>query len=179
MQNPDIEPAEASSLRAHAERFLPDAIYGANDGIITTFAIVAGVVGASLSSTVILILGFANLLADGVSMGASNVLARRSSPDPSERDGKIAIEHGLVTWANFVLAGAVPLLAYVLPINPDHQFAVAILLTLTSLFSIGAMRALVVDIQWFRAGLEMLIVGASAALIAYGIGMLGASLAQQ
>lgn len=41
-------------------------MFGANDGIITTFAVVSGVVGASLSNRIILILGFANLVADGV-----------------------------------------------------------------------------------------------------------------
>jgi hypothetical protein len=47
---------------------LKDYIYGGLDGIITTFAIVSGVAGANLSSSVVLILGFANLLADGLSM---------------------------------------------------------------------------------------------------------------
>ena len=65
--------------------YLPDLVYGANDGIITTFAVVSGVVGADLSERIILILGFANLLADGFSMGASNFLSRRSYADAEER----------------------------------------------------------------------------------------------
>jgi vacuolar iron transporter family protein len=65
--------------------YLPDLVYGANDGIITTFAVVSGVVGADLSRTIILILGFANLFADGISMGASNYLARRSHAEPTCR----------------------------------------------------------------------------------------------
>src|SRR5262245_12312422 len=81
----DTRPTGAR-LRSILRRCLPDLVYGANDGIITTFAVVCGVVGASLSSTVILILGFANLLADGFSMGASNFLARRSHADPGDRD---------------------------------------------------------------------------------------------
>ncbi len=59
-------------------KYLGDAVYGALDGIVTTFAVVAGVVGASLSSKIILILGFANLLADGISMAAGSYLSRRS-----------------------------------------------------------------------------------------------------
>ncbi|MBT4385091.1 hypothetical protein HOD30_05085 [Candidatus Peregrinibacteria bacterium] len=51
--------------------WLPDFVYGGIDGAITTFAVVAGVVGAQLSTPVILILGFANLLADGFSMAAA------------------------------------------------------------------------------------------------------------
>ena len=59
-------------------RYLPDFVLGANDGVITTFAVISGVVGASLSSKVVVIMGFANLIADGFSMAASNILSRRS-----------------------------------------------------------------------------------------------------
>ncbi len=59
--------------------YLKDFVYGANDGIITTFAVVAGVAGADLSATVVLILGFANLFADGFSMAMSNYLGEKSS----------------------------------------------------------------------------------------------------
>jgi putative effector of murein hydrolase len=45
-------------------------MYGGIDGTITTFAIVAGVVGADLSGKVVLVLGLANLIADGFAMGA-------------------------------------------------------------------------------------------------------------
>lgn len=61
--------------------YIKDIVYGANDGIITTFAIVAGSFGANLTPKVILILGFANLLADGFSMAASNFLGSRSEND--------------------------------------------------------------------------------------------------
>jgi vacuolar iron transporter family protein len=50
-------------------------VYGAVDGAVTTFAVVAGVVGASLSPSIIVILGFANLFADGFSMAIGNYLA--------------------------------------------------------------------------------------------------------
>ena len=52
--------------------YLRDWIYGGIDGAVTTFAIVAGSVGANLSAKIILILGMANLLADGFSMAAAN-----------------------------------------------------------------------------------------------------------
>ena len=55
-----------------------DFIYGSIDGAVTTFAIVAGVVGASLSPGIILILGFANLFADGFSMAAANYQAAKA-----------------------------------------------------------------------------------------------------
>lgn len=58
--------------------YLKDFVYGAVDGAVTTFAIVAGVAGAGLSAGVIIVLGFANLIADGFSMGVSNFLGTRA-----------------------------------------------------------------------------------------------------
>jgi VIT1/CCC1 family predicted Fe2+/Mn2+ transporter len=64
---------------------LEDFVYGATDGSVTTFAIVAGVVGASLSPAVVLILGFANLLADGFSMAVGNYLAAKARGEYIEK----------------------------------------------------------------------------------------------
>lgn len=158
-------------------RFLPDLVYGANDGLITTFAIVAGVTGASLSATVVLILGFASLLADGFSMATSDYLAERTpSADQGRTAKKDAAQHGFATFIGFVLPGVVPLLAYLLPVAPDYQFPLAAGFTLVMLFAVGAGRALASELGWWRGGLEMLLVGTLAAAVAYAVGALGAAL---
>lgn len=64
--------------------YLRDFIYGAIDGAVTTFAIVAGAAGANLADSVVVILGLANLFADGFSMAVSNYLAIHAQRD--ERD---------------------------------------------------------------------------------------------
>lgn len=61
--------------------YTKDFVYGAIDGTVTTFAIVAGVIGAQLSNQTILILGTANILADGFSMAASNYLGTKTEID--------------------------------------------------------------------------------------------------
>ena len=61
--------------------YLRDWIYGGIDGIVTTFAIVSGVVGARLSPHIILILGSASLIADGFAMAAGDYLATRSEDE--------------------------------------------------------------------------------------------------
>lgn len=58
--------------------YIGEAVYGALDGIVTTFAVVAGVEGARLSSGIVLILGFANLIGDGLSMGVGSYLSTKS-----------------------------------------------------------------------------------------------------
>ena len=65
---------------------IEDFVYGATDGAVTTFAIVAGVVGASLSPSIVIILGFANLFADGFSMAMGNYLSTRSRIEYVERE---------------------------------------------------------------------------------------------
>lgn len=65
--------------------YVSDWILGGIDGAVTTFAIVAGVVGAALESHIIIILGLANLLADGFSMAASNYSAVKSESDDVKR----------------------------------------------------------------------------------------------
>src|SRR3989338_2229571 len=74
---------EQAVVRKHQAggTYVKDIVYGANDGIITTFAVVAGVAGAGLDSTIVVLLGVANLLADGFSMAASNYLGSKSERD--------------------------------------------------------------------------------------------------
>jgi len=73
--------------------YLRDWIYGGIDGAVTTFAIVAGVVGAELSAGIVLVLGVANLLADGFSMAASNYSGTKAEIDDYERVRAAEIRH--------------------------------------------------------------------------------------
>ncbi len=151
--------------------YLGDLIYGANDGLVTTFTVVCGVAGARLSVSVILIIGVVNLLADGFSMGASNYLAIRSASLAEGRDRGVRepFLHGLATFASFVVIGTVPLLFAV-------SFATSAIATGVALFGVGAARALVTRGTWKRCGFEMLAIGAVAAAVAYGVGALAARL---
>ncbi|OGY92173.1 MAG: hypothetical protein A3H70_04795 [Candidatus Komeilibacteria bacterium RIFCSPLOWO2_02_FULL_48_11] len=66
--------------------YLRNMVYGANDGIVTTFAVVAGVAGANLEVKVVLILGFANLVADGIAMALGNYLGTKSENEYQEQE---------------------------------------------------------------------------------------------
>ncbi len=67
-------------------RYIGDMVYGGIDGIVTTFAVVSGVAGAALSTGIVLILGFANLFADGLSMAVGNYLGTKSEVDYKRRE---------------------------------------------------------------------------------------------
>lgn len=61
--------------------YLGDAVLGGIDGCVTTFAVVAGAVGGGFSSIVVIVLGFANLIADGFSMAVSNYQGTKSQQE--------------------------------------------------------------------------------------------------
>ncbi len=231
----DQQFAETHEIRrARAQRlggaYVGDWVLGANDGVITTFAVVAGARGGALGVIAVLVLGFANLLADGFSMGASNYLGRRSlsayqrseeealkweiEHEPEEKreeleqqisrmgvpsqyrecmvggltsrkgtwlqammlfgpgagDHEVSLlKHGVVTLIAFVIAGAFPILPYLIAPR-EHAFTASAVAAGITLFVTGTLRTLITGIHWLRSGLEMLAVGSLAALVAYGTG---------
>ena len=235
----DHEP-EAIERRISAatiHSYTGDAVLGAIDGAVTTFAVVSGVVGAELSSNIVLILGCANLVADGFSMAVSNFLGTRTEHENLAKhraeeqrqielipDGEMAEvreifrqngfvgdvldrivevitadrelwidtmlqeEHGLqlngpsarraglVTFIAFAAAGAMPLLAYlvelIFPGGISNVFLWSSLVTAVTFFGVGAMKSRFVERYWLRSGLETLLVGGVAAILAFGVGVL-------
>lgn len=232
LENKEYQRFEKLAHRHLVGKYIGDLVYGANDGIITTFAVVAGASGASLSSAVIIILGVANLFADGISMGASNFLGKRSEQDFARaqrqkedweidnlreleveevrdiykkkgfkgEDLKHAVEiitsnrkvwldtmmkdelgiiedvddpkkSGIATFIAFTIAGFFPLLPYFIP-GIQNAFLISSIIGALTLFTVGALRTLITTVSFVRGGLEMLLVGSSAAAIAYVIGSL-------
>lgn len=175
-----VEPRGAVGVARH---YIRDLVYGANDGIITTFAVVAGVAGGALSQVAVLVIGAANLAADGVAMGVGNLLAIRANESALAADGLPEQEaypwkHGIATLVAFVTAGAVPLAPYLLPLGEGARLPWSALLTMTSLFGVGAARATVTREPWWKGGLEMLMLGGLVAVAAYGAGALVAAMAR-
>lgn len=210
---------------------LRDAVLGALDGSITTFAIVAGVAGAGLSPLVIVVLGLANVLADGFSMAAAAYSGSKAEQDnfrrirkieerhiqdnplgewrevreilsqkglsgrildeatdviTKDRENWIALmmegEYGLggidphplraavATFLSFLVAGSIPLLPFILKL--EGAFILSAWMTMASFFTIGALKSLWSLSPWWRSAGETLMIGGTAAAIAYGVGTL-------
>lgn len=78
------------------QAFLSEFVYGGIDGSVTTFAVVAGSAGAHLDSSIIIILGFANLIADGFSMSVGSYLSNKSESEYFEKHEQVEyweVEH--------------------------------------------------------------------------------------
>ena len=173
-----VEPQGALQTARHYVREL---VYGSNDGIITTFAVVAGVAGGGLSLRVVLIIGAANLVADGLSMAAGNYLSIRSHESVLEaqelpEEEASPLRHAMATFLAFVVAGSIPLIPYMVGTWPLDRFASSVALTLAGMFVVGASRAVIANVRWWTAGFEMLALGGVVAALAYGSGALVAAL---
>jgi len=225
------EAIEARLAEGMRHNYLRDFVYGGIDGAVTTFAVVSGVVGAQLATKVILIMGAANLLADGFSMASSNFLGTKAEHDAHERleaierrhieehpegekeevrqiirnkglDGEV-LEHvvdritgdrevwvrtmlreeyglpqeirspwraALLTFAAFLVCGLAPLVPFLL--HAPGAFTIASILTGAVFFAIGSVKSLWSITSWWRSGIETLLIGAVAAALAYGAGVL-------
>lgn len=163
-----------TNMRSRLAYFIGDIVYGANDGIITTFAVVAAAAGAGVSASIIIILGIANLVADGFSMGASAYLSMRSEQEvasaTAQQQERNPLFDGLVTFVSFVIAGSLPLIPFLVPSAAEDAFFISSIATAITFFVVGAARSLVINRNPMLAGLEMLLVGGVAAIIAYGLG---------
>ena len=212
--------------------YLGDAVLGGIDGCVTTFAVVAGAVGGGFSALVVVVLGFANLLADGFSMAVSNYqgtksqrelveAARREEEQQIARipegereeirqifagkgfegdllesivegitqdrrlwvdtmlteelglqiDGPNPLRAGGATFGAFLLVGLLPLLPFLLPgLSLETTFVVSSAAAATAFFGVGLFKGLVLGRSAVRAGLETLLTGGGAAVLAYVVG---------
>ncbi|WFM79007.1 VIT1/CCC1 transporter family protein [Streptococcus pluranimalium] len=156
------------NLQDHAKSIT----YGGLDGIITTFAVVAGATGGNLGTTAIVILGFSNLLADGFSMAAGDYL---SSTTEDHDEPRHALKNAIATFLAFNIFGLVPLFAYLLLEQftqmPRHwTLILASTIVSLALTALGWVKATITRQSLKVEITRTLIVGLLAAGVAYGIG---------
>lgn len=175
-------PVTIASMTGLIENNLREFVYGGMDGAVTTFAVVTDAAGANLSTSVILILGFANVLADGFSMAVGSYLSEKSEQQLSVSKGNTtADDHetplgaSIATFISFVIVGFVPLAPYTLDfafkLNMGNDALVwSILMTLIAFCGIGYLRGLVTKVDKARTILESFGLGLTAAVISYMVG---------
>lgn len=159
-------------------KYLPEFVYGGIDGSVTTFAVVSGVIGAALNPAIVLILGFANLFADGFSMAISNYLSTKSRNDMHKKDKRNEIKTALATFFSFLLIGFIPLLSFVIAAITnnsmliENQFVYSIALTGIALIVVGWFKGEVTGKKKILSVIETLVIGGIAALLAFAAGKL-------
>jgi VIT1/CCC1 family predicted Fe2+/Mn2+ transporter len=171
-------------MRKNREKFLGEFVYGWIDGTVTTFAVVAGATWWNLTIEVILILGFANLIADWVSMSIGNYLSTKAENDQYIKEHKKndpnqmpPRQTALATFIAFVVLGFFPLLIYMLQYmgletDPDQIFFRWCIITGITFALIGLIKWAVTHTSIFKSIVETLGLGTIAAVLAYYVGNL-------
>jgi VIT1/CCC1 family predicted Fe2+/Mn2+ transporter len=164
--------SEKQSLFA---KHLPEIVYGGNDGIVTTFAVVSGFVGAGAESeivgsgTVVLLFGLANLFADATSMGLGNYLSERSRQ--VKKAEKPAI-NALFTFFSFIVFGFIPLVPFIF-LEPSQTVGFySIVGTFFALLMLGVLRWRLAGEKPIRNIAEIILIGGVASSIAFLVGYL-------
>ena len=167
-------------ISQHFEDYLGEFVYGAIDGTVTTFAVVAGATGARFNTSVIIILGLSNLIADGFSMSVGSYLSTKSKLDLDKKNGKKVddeaspIMNGISTYIAFILVGLVPLLVYIvdylLKLELNNMFVISSILTGLAFIGIGLLKSHVAKTSKHRGVFETLVLGVLAASFAYILG---------
>lgn len=158
-------------MRKAVKKYVGEFVYGWIDGAITTFAVVAWSVWASLDSKIILILWFANLLADGFSMSVWAYLSSDAGDNSSTKKERFLTAG--VTYFSFILLGIIPLIAYVMEhLGKEFQntFLIASILTGLAFLIIWAVKGIVSSKSLFRTIPETLFLWAAAAGVSYYVG---------
>ncbi len=154
--------------------YIRDVVLSANDGIVTTFAVVTGSLGASLSPSVVVILGLANLFADGLSMSTGSYLGVKSEIEFEQSEGKKVkigtrpLKNGLVSFFSFGIAGFIPLISFVFKF--DNAVLISSVLVVASLFTVGIFRGIVSNKNVLRTAFENLLIGGASAVVAFYVG---------
>jgi len=211
-----------------------DMIFGANDGLVSTLAFVAGVFGAITDPHLVLLSGIAELIAGTISMATGAYQSSKSELEVLERESERQklkkaktpeeeretlitfyqregfkraeaeaivdritakeelpaqmatleelglapkelgnpVKAGLLCGVFFGLGALVPILPFAFPVGSWEALTVSIVATVVALFGMGALKTIFSRKNWVRSGLEMMIIGASAAAITYMIGTL-------
>lgn len=152
--------------------YLPEFVYGSVDGVITTFAIVAWSMGASLAPHVVIILWLANLFADWFSMSIGDYLSTSSQTIIGQwYDGKPPLYSALVTYMSFIMVGFIPLIPYIFWLSSSsYRFIISIACTALALMLIGGIKAWITWLHPLKTMIQTIWLGTLAALVAYYVG---------
>lgn len=153
-------------MKDSIKKYLPSIVYGGSDGAVTTFAVMAGAVGAGFDTRVIIVLGLANLFSDGFSMASADYLAE----DSHVKENKVeALKSAIATFFSFVCVGFIPLIPILLMVQ-SNKFVLSVIFTLVTFASIGYIRAKILSRNPLALASQSVIIGSICALIAYFIG---------
>jgi VIT1/CCC1 family predicted Fe2+/Mn2+ transporter len=153
-------------MKETLKKYLPSLVYGGSDGAVTTFAVMAGAVGAGIDARIVIILGLANLFSDGFSMASADYLSEDSRAGENK---KTALRNAYATFISFVLVGFIPIIPILFFVR-EQAFLYSCIFTLTTFAVIGYSRGKILKRDPLRLATQSVAIGTICAIIAYGVG---------
>lgn len=155
--------------RKGSSDYLRSAFFGAEDSLVSTTGLVAGIAAGSQDPKLVLLAGLVAVSVEALSMGAGQYLSQKAV---DEMDGNKAspVGTGFVMFASYLLAGAVPIIPMAM-LNYPLSLVVSLGAALTTLYIIGFIKGKIVNRPAGRSGLEVLIIGGSATLLGLLVGV--------
>jgi len=165
--------------RSTAASSIREVVFGVEDGVVQNMTLVAGMVGAQLSNRVIVIAAAINGIAGVLSMSMGTYLSSKAERDValatepgSDRESHTPERDAMVMAGAYAIGAVVPLVPFMLSFaSLTVTMSLAIVLTLATLFGLGALKATLSHQDRIRSGLEMALLASAAGLAGYLIGV--------
>jgi VIT1/CCC1 family predicted Fe2+/Mn2+ transporter len=172
-------------------QFIRDIVFGTNDALLTNIGIITGFT-ASLAETRLIILAvLVDIFTSAFAMSMGTYLSRTSEDDylnlSLSHDTKHHVDKVLanpyvaaaVMWIVYVIAGFIPLLPFFLGFSPTDAAKVSVVFGATAFIIVGIVKGKITRTSLRKSALQFFLLGGSAALIGYGIGVLSVHLGIQ
>ncbi len=155
------------------QSYLKSAIFGFEDGLVSTTGIVAGLSAGAHDPHIIVLGALVNIGVEAVSMGAGEFISERGIHSlRGNRHTDSASLSGVVMGASFMVAGLIPLLP-VLVLPYPHSIVISLAAALAAMFGLGLVRTKAVgSSNYWRSAVETLAIGGTATLIGFLVGLL-------
>jgi VIT1/CCC1 family predicted Fe2+/Mn2+ transporter len=159
-------------------------VHGSIDGLVTTFAVINGAIGAHLSLKSVLILGLVNVIADGFTIAAGKYLSAKAEVDTLKKEGKTRsvspLNSAIVIFISFAISGLIPLIPLFIryynegnvkagDITNDYT-VIMYMITALALYGIGWLRGKMTGDDPHTTAREVALIGGGAAILALFVG---------
>ena len=153
--------------------YIRNFVFGAEDSLVSTVGLLAGVTSAGLERSGVIISGIVLIFVEAFSMGVGSFLSQQTvdeyGKNPKTSSWRSA-RGGIIMFLSYLIAGFIPLLPYVL-MDLSSAFRFSIVLSLVALFILGIVSAKALHTPIWRNGRRMLLVGGMAVAIGIIVGL--------
>ena len=152
--------------------YMRNFIFGAEDSLVSTVGLLAGVTVAGAGSRYVIIAGIVLIFVEALSMGVGSFLSEKSLEEYKKiADGKAySIPGAFIMFISYLVFGLIPLSPYIF-FTPDLAFPISVTATMSALFLLGFISAKILKISPIKNGVRMLILGGAAVVLGTLVGI--------